>query len=52
MLKKLKQKRCSNCKYNLKTRFLNCCEVVDENGLNILKPLKLICFRKEKVLRK
>ena len=47
MLKKLKQKRCSNCKYNFKTKHLNCC-VRPDKGLNTIKPLKLICFRKEK----
>ena len=47
MLKKLKQKRCSNCKYDFKTRLLNCCARPDKNGLHTLKPLKLLCFRKE-----
>lgn len=36
MLKKLKQKRCSNCKYNFKTEHLNCCDRPDKNGLHIL----------------
>lgn len=48
MLKKLKQKRCSNCKYYLKTHGLNWCERPDKNGLNTLKILKLICFRKKR----
>lgn len=44
---KLKQKKCSNCKYNFKTEILNCCGRPDKNGLHTLKPLKLLCFRKE-----
>lgn len=48
MLKKLKQKRCSNCKYYFKTEHLNCCERPDKNGLNTLKILKLIYFRKKR----
>lgn len=47
MFKKIKQKRCNNCKYNFKTEHLNCCERPEKNGLRILKPLKLICFGKE-----
>ena len=52
LIKKLKQKRCSNCKYYFKAGKLSWCERPDKNGLETLKPLKLICFRKEKVLRK
>lgn len=48
MLKKLKQKRCSNCKYYFKVGTLNSCERPDKDGLNTLKSLRLICFRKEK----
>lgn len=48
MLKELKQKKCSNCKYNFKTETLNCCERPDRNLFWTLKPLKLICFRKTK----
>lgn len=48
MLKELKQKKCSNCKYNFKTGILNCCERPDRNLFWTLKPLKLICFRKTK----
>ena len=48
MLKKLKQKRCSNCKYYFKARLLNGCDRQDKNGLHTLKPLRLICFRKER----
>ena len=47
MFKKLKQKRCSNCKYYFKAELIHGCCRPDKNGLKILKPLKLICFRKE-----
>ena len=46
LIKKLKQK-CSNCKYNFKTEYLNCCDRPGKDALHTLKPLKLICFRKE-----
>ena len=48
MLKKLKQKRCSNCKYYFKAGTLNWCERPDKDGLNTLKILKLLCFRKKR----
>lgn len=49
MLKKLKQKRCSNCKYYFKTEHLNCCERPNKYNLKLLSPLKLIYFRKKGV---
>lgn len=47
MFKKLKQKRCSNCKYYFKTESLNCCERPDKYNLKLLRPLKLLCFGKK-----
>ena len=48
MFKKLKQKRCSNCKYYLKTHGLKLCERPDKNNLNTLKVLKLLCLKKKR----
>lgn len=50
LIKKLKQKRCSNCKYyfKAKTLTLNGCERPDKYNFVTLKPLKLICFRKKR----
>lgn len=48
MLKELKQKKCSNCKYNVKTKSINCCGISNKEGMYTLKPLKLICFRKKR----
>lgn len=48
LIKKLKQKRCSNCKYYFKARLLNGCDRPDKYNFVTLKPLKLICFRKKR----
>lgn len=45
MLKRLKQKKCKNCKYKFETKTLLCCKRPDiAKDYGLLKPLKLICF--------
>lgn len=47
MLNKIKQKKCSKCKYNFRRENLNYCSK-PLYGLEVLSPLKLFCFRKKK----
>lgn len=44
MLKRLKQKKCKNCKYKFETKTLLCCKRPIYQDWGPLRPLKLICF--------